>query len=147
MMYKFGKKSNRNLIGVHPILAFVMIEAIKICKVDFGIVEGVRTTKKQRKLVKKGYSKTMNSYHLYGLAVDAVPYVNGKYDWSNKKAFKEIAKTVKKVCKKHGIRCIKNGYDMWGWDYPHWQMNGWRKKYDVRKIIDAEKLTELKRVA
>ena len=133
MSYKFGKKSLHRLIGVHPELAFAAHEALKICKVDFGVTEGVRSMKRQRKLVKQKRSKTLKSYHLNGLAEDLVPYIEGNYRWDNIEAFEEIAKAMNIVIRKHGLN-IQNGFAMWGWDRPHWQMTGLRNKYDIRRI-------------
>jgi len=133
MAYKLGKRSLRNLVGVHPQLAFAVHEAIKITDVDFGVLEGVRSMKRQRKLVKQGRSKTYRSYHLYGLAVDLVPYIDGNYRWDSEDAFRKINKAMKKVIKKYNLN-IDNGYDLWGWDRPHWQMTGMRSYYDIRKI-------------
>ncbi len=132
-MYKLGKRSKKELIGVHPMLAFVVMEAIKITKQDFMIFDGVRTKAEQRKLVARGVSKSMNSYHLYGLAVDLVAYVNGKPSW-DKKYYHEIAKAMKKAIKKHNIKGIDWGFDLWGWDMAHFQLTGLRSKYDIRKI-------------
>ena len=131
-MYKLGKKSWKKLVGVHPILSFAVSEAIKLTTQDFLVVEGVRTLARQKELVKKGYSKTMNSYHLYGLAVDLVPFVNGGMTFDDK-YFNGIRKAMKEVIKKYDLP-IENGYDKWGWDKPHWQMTGFRNEYDIRKI-------------
>ncbi len=133
MAFALGKRSLKRLIGVHPELAFAVHEAIKITKVDFGVTEGVRSMERQRKLVKKGRSKTLKSYHLNGLAVDLVPYIDGNYRWDSNKAFDAISEAMNTVIKKYGLK-IDNGYALWGWDRPHWQMTGMRSKYDVRKI-------------
>ena len=81
-MYKFSKRSLRNLEGVHPLLVNVVHRALELSNIDFTVVEGLRTIEKQREYVAKGASKTMNSYHLkqkdgYGHAVDIYPYYNG----------------------------------------------------------------------
>jgi len=127
----------QRLVGVHPLLAFAVIEAIKISEVDFGVVEGVRTLERQKWLKENGYSKTLNSYHLYGLAVDLVPYVDGNYRWDKIEHFEEIAKAMHTVIKKYNLP-IQNGFDLWGWDRPHWQMTGWRRHYDIRKLAKVE---------
>jgi hypothetical protein len=131
-MYKLGKKSLKNLVGVHPILGFAVQEAIKITKQDFTVLEGVRTVERQAQLVKDGASKTLDSYHLYGLAVDLVAIVDGKPSWSEK-LYPEIARAMKEVIKKHGLP-IEWGFDKWKWDMPHWQMTGYKKEYDIRTI-------------
>ena len=135
-MYKLGKRSKRELIGVHPSLAFVVTEAIKITKQDFMVLDGLRTRKEQKKLVTRGVSKTMNSFHLYGLATDLVAYVNGKPTWEEK-YYKEIAKAVKTVCKKHDIK-VDWGFDMWKWDMAHFQLTKLDGK-DARKVYDYRK--------
>ena len=133
MAYKLGKRSLKRLVGVHPLLAFAVTEAIKISKVDFGVIEGVRKMKRQKKLVKQGKSKTFNSYHLYGLAVDLVPYIDGNYRWDDPAAFQEIAVAMQKVINTYSLP-VEWGFKKWGWDMPHWQMTGFRAKYDIRKI-------------
>ncbi len=134
MSFKLGKKSLRRLVGVHPLLAFAVYEALKISKIDFGVTEGVRTMKRQRKLVRQKRSKTLKSYHLNGLAVDIVPFINGNYRWDNEAAFREISRVMNIVIKKYRLNEIQNGFALWGWDNPHWQMTGMRKKYDIRAI-------------
>ena len=131
-MYKLGKRSLKNLVGIHPELAFAVTEAIKITKQDFSVVEGVRSMQRQKQLVAQGSSKTYKSYHLNGLAVDLVPYVDGKLSWEDK-YFPAIHEAMTSVIKKYGLN-IDNGFDLWGWDKPHWQMTGKKKEYDIRKI-------------
>ena len=134
--YKFGKGSLRELVGVHPYLAFAAQKAIERTEFDFGVFDGVRTAKEQRKLVARGTSKTSNSYHLYGLAIDLVPYFDSKYNWDGKRAlkyFNEIAKVMNDIIKEYDLP-IKHGFAMWGWDRAHWEMTGYQNKYDVRKL-------------
>ena len=131
--YRLGKQSQANLVGVHPILAFAVYEAIERVGIDFGVSEGVRSVARQKKLVAKGVSKTMNSYHLYGLAVDLVPYHHGRYHWDSPSDFQQIATAMGEVIAEYGLP-IEWGYEKWGWDMPHWQMTGYRKRYDIRKL-------------
>ncbi len=128
-----SNRSMKELVGVHPILSFAVTEAISITNQDFMVFDGVRTATEQQKLVERGVSKTNNSYHLYGLAVDLVAYVDGKPTWE-KEYYDDIAEAMKFVIKKHDLP-IEWGYDKWSWDLPHWQLTGWRKKYDIRKLI------------
>ena len=122
----------RELIGVHPILAFAVVKAIEITQQDFMVFDGIRTTREQEKLVQRGVSKSYNSYHLYGLAVDLVAYVDGKPTWEERH-YGAIAEAMNEVIEKYDLP-IKNGFQEWGWDMPHWEMTGWRPKYDIRKI-------------
>ena len=69
--------SEQRLSEVKPCLQAIMHEAVARAE-DLGmtvqITEGLRTLERQRQLVAAGKSKTMNSYHLNGRAVDV--YVN-----------------------------------------------------------------------
>ena len=133
-MYKFGKTSLRRLNGVHPFLAAVCHEALGVCDVDFSVVDGVRTVERQREYYQAGTSQTLDSYHLYGLAVDLVPYIGGKLEWDDDDGYKAIAEAMNFVSRKHRWEFIRNGFEMWGWDKPHWQMNNRKGLYDVRKL-------------
>lgn len=70
MTFALSRRSEARLVGVHPDLVAVVRRAIQITEVDFGVLEGVRTLERQRELVAKGASQTMNSRHLTGHAVD-----------------------------------------------------------------------------
>jgi lysophospholipase L1-like esterase len=65
------------------------------------------------------------------LAVDLVAYVNGKPTWEEK-YYPKIAEAMKIIINKYGLP-IDNGFDLWGWDMPHWQLTGFKTKYDIRK--------------
>ena len=134
MRYKLGRTSRRKMVGLHPIIAFAVEEAIKISDIDFGVLDGVRSMKRQKYLVAKGRSKTFRSYHLYGLAVDLVPFVHGRYTWDDKHGyFEKIDEAMKTVIAKYHLP-IESGFDKWGWDKPHWQMTGYKAEYDIRRI-------------
>lgn len=81
MSYALGNKSRQNLVGVHPDLVRVVLRAIELTAQDFTVLDGVRTIEEQTALVASGASKTMDSRHLTGHAVDLVPVVNGKLRW------------------------------------------------------------------
>ena len=81
MGFSLGKRSLAELEGVHEELVAVVNHAIKITQVDFAVHDGIRTQDEQAALVARGASKTMNSRHLTGHAVDLVPYINGKLRW------------------------------------------------------------------
>lgn len=132
-MFCFGKKSLGNLIGVYPPLAAVAMEAIKISKTDFSVFEGVRTIKRQRMLVRSGRSRTLRSYHLNGLALDLVPFIDGKLTWSNIKAFKEIERAINEASKKLGYDFIHRPFS---WDLAHWQCSGKKEEYDIRNLTN-----------
>lgn len=125
MSFTFGAKSLAKLEGVHPDLVRVLKRAIKLTPVDFSVVEGVRTRKRQAELFAAGASKTMNSRHLTGHAVDIAPYVAGsiRWDWP---LFHQIAPAMKQAAQELGVPVV------WGGDWrfkdgPHWELD--RRKY------------------
>ena len=120
-MFVLSARSSARLIGVHPDLVEVVEAAIKITTVDFSVVEGVRTLAKQKEYFQKGKSKTMNSRHLTGHAVDLAPWVNGTIDWEDNNAFRAVAKSMKTAADAAGVP-IQWGYDLWQWDEPHYQL-------------------------
>ena len=67
MSFKLGKRSLSRLEGVDERLVAVVKYAIGISKVDFTVLEGLRSIGRQRELVKRGNSQTMKSKHIEGL--------------------------------------------------------------------------------
>ena len=81
MGFKLSQRSIERLDGVKDQLVDVVVRAIEITTVDFGVTEGLRTIETQRQYVATGKSQTMDSKHLTGDAVDLVAYVNGQVSW------------------------------------------------------------------
>lgn len=81
--FKFGAASQRELEGINLDLFRCVQLALTYCSQDFCVYDGIRSYKEQQTHVANGTSKTMQSKHLQGLAVDLVPWVNGgpKWDW------------------------------------------------------------------
>ena len=50
-------------------------------------------------MVLNGHSKTMNSRHLTGHAVDLAPMVNNRIPWDDWHAFAHVAKAMKQAAK------------------------------------------------
>lgn len=121
MSYRLGRRSIKKLRPVHPDLYAVVRLAITLTKQDFTVFEGMRTVKRQRQLVANGKSKTMNSRHLTGHAVDLVPWINGKPVW-NTKACRVISRAVKKAARILGIPIEWGGNWRSFFDGPHFQL-------------------------
>lgn len=81
MRFHLGTRSEENLVGIDPDLVKCVRRAIATTSEDFGVFEGMRSLERQRELVKSGASRTLDSYHLTGHAVDLVPYVGGRLQW------------------------------------------------------------------
>ncbi len=127
MPYSLGTRSKKRLKGVHPDLVKVVERAIKITNCDFTVLEGLRSLERQRKLVTKGASKTMNSRHLTGHAVDLGAWVDGKvsWDWSY---YHRISDAMKMAARELDVDLE------WGGDWksfkdgPHFQLSWNRYK-------------------
>lgn len=94
MTFKLSQRSLDNLNGVDPKLVAVVKRAIELTKVDFGVIEGLRTVERQRELVDKGASQTMASKHVEGKAVDLMAYIGSRASWELN-LYDDIADAVK----------------------------------------------------
>jgi peptidoglycan L-alanyl-D-glutamate endopeptidase CwlK len=113
--FKFSKRSEQRLSGIHPDLVRVVRRALELSTIDFTIVEGLRTKKRQAQLVAAGASWTMNSRHLTGHAVDIAPVIGGviRWDWP---PFHELARAMKEAAKELKIPIVWGGD--WVWKKP-----------------------------
>lgn len=102
MSFKLSVRSKGKLKGVHPDLVRVVAKAIQITPVDFGVTQGLRTLEQQRAYVASGASKTMNSRHLTGHAVDVMAYVGreGRWDFG---LYIQIAEAFRQAAKIEGV--------------------------------------------
>lgn len=121
-MYRFSKNSLDNLKGIDTrliIMAGLMLDASVY---DFVVTEGLRTVERQKFLVSKGKSQTMNSKHIIGKAFDIAILVDGKANWEYKH-YKAFADDFKRIAK------FLNFNVTWGGDWhsfvdcPHFQIN------------------------
>lgn len=83
MSIVLGQRSLSRLEGVHPDLVRVIKKAAAMSSLDFTVLEGMRSKARQQQLMKQGATKTLNSRHLTGHAVDIAPMVDGtvRWDW------------------------------------------------------------------
>lgn len=104
MAYRLSDRSKAKLDGVHPDLVKVVKRAIEITKHDFLVLEGLRTMERQRWLKQMGRSKTLNSRHLTGHAVDLGAWdgVTNSVVWDWPAYFK-IAEAMQAAAKEYEI--------------------------------------------
>jgi hypothetical protein len=105
-MPKFGRKSRGVLEGLNEDLQELLSEAIKY--VDISLIEGRRSLERQKELKKLGSTKTLDSKHLKGEAVDLAPY---PIDWENRERFIYVAGIIKGIALHLGIPVV------WGGDW------------------------------
>lgn len=120
-MFTLGPRSVLRLQGVHPDLVKVVHRAIELSTVDFTVLEGLRTLERQKALVAAGASKTMNSRHLTGHAVDLGAWVDGqvRWDWP---LYHQIAAAMKAAAKELTIPLEWGGDWRTFKDGPHYQL-------------------------
>mgnify|MGYP000040422112 FL=1 len=123
MTYKLGNRSMQRLSGVHPDLIAVVKLAISKSKVDFTVLEGIRSPVRQRQLYKAGKSTTLNSRHITGHAVDLAPW---PISWPLED-FYPIAEAMKDAAEELEVSLEWGGDWKSFTDGPHFQLS--RKKY------------------
>ncbi len=122
MSFRLSARSRARMKGVHPALVEVIEAAIRTTPVDFMVTEGLRTAARQAALVKAGASRTLNSRHLTGHAVDIAAMVDGqvRWDWP---LYPRIAEAIKAAAKARGVALV------WGGDWsrlrdgPHFELD------------------------
>lgn len=126
MGFKLSLRSLDRMKGVHPDLVKVVKRAIEISDVDFMVTEGLRTKERQKQLFAAGASKTLNSRHITGHAVDLAALVGGqiRWDWP---LYARIAYAMKMAADELKVKIV------WGGDWksfkdgPHFELD--RKFY------------------
>lgn len=103
MSFKLSKRSLSHLEGVDSDLVKVVHRAIEITSVDFGVIEGLRTVEEQKALVESGASKTMNSKHLTGHAVDLAAFIGPRISWELN-LYDNIADAMKAAAIEHNVK-------------------------------------------
>lgn len=136
------KVTGDKLAMLHPKMrgqARKFVESARKLGIDLRVTSTYRSIAKQNELY--GYGRTDKSkgivtnarggqsYHNYGLAMDVVPYVDGKPDWKT-----DWAK-LGALGKAHGLE--------WGGDFktfvdrPHFQMKFGKTTTELKAMIDA----------
>ena len=123
-MPHFGKKSKERLKGVVNKLIKVLNELIKI--MDVTIIEGVRSSEKQEKLLKQGATKVKYSKHMEGKAVDLAPY---PIDWDDLERFYYMGGMIRGIGKELGINV------RWGGD---WDSDGNIRDQSFNDLVHVE---------
>ena len=106
---ELSELSKKRLEGVDERLKAVVIECAARCSFPFNVSEGVRTIEKQREYYHQGKSKTMNSKHLTGKAVDLYPLTMNRkqIDWSR---FEDLADLMFQVAKDQDTEIVWGGH-------------------------------------
>lgn len=114
------------LSSVKPELQAVVRLAAANSTRRFRVFEGLRTLEIQKAYVARGVSKTLNSRHLTGDAVDLWPLGDydgdGSFETDHKDmvAFKEVVQAMVEAAKDLNFPLTSGGL-AWGWDWYHFQ--------------------------
>lgn len=123
----YYEKTKHRLKGVNPKL-IKMIELVQAMNLpfDLSISEGLRTLETQKRYLREGKTKTINSRHLSGNAFDIYPIVDNKIPPSNHSSWFKLYQAFKQAAEQLGY---ENSDWTWGgsWktfvDKPHYQWN------------------------
>ena len=136
-MFSLSQRSIDRLHGVDDRLVDVVKAAIQITRIDFGVVQGLRTIEMQRKLVASGASQTMASKHLDGKAVDLMAYIDGRGSWELN-LYDNIADAMAQAANDIGVKV------RWGaaWhvdDIGQWHKDGKTMEAAMNAYIDLRR--------
>lgn len=136
-MRKYSNRSLASLKGIHPDLRRVIDRALQSSALDFAVIEGLRTKERQEKLFASGASKTMNSRHITGHAVDLLPIDpttgKGEFAWP---LYDKLGPAVKAAAKREGVPLIWGGDWTTFKDGPHFELD--RRVYNESKWTTTE---------
>jgi len=112
----------QRLKGVHPDLMRVIQRAAKDAITEFRVLEGLRSLERQKELLAQGATRTLNSRHLTGHAVDLAPVIGGviRWDWP---LYYKLADLVKKSAEACAVPIEWGGDWRTFKDGPHFQLS------------------------
>lgn len=133
-MFKLSDTSKKHLLDIDTKLVNCVKFAIEITRVDFSVTDGIRTLEEQQAAYKAGTTKTMESKHLDGKAVDLVPYVHGKLRWEINLC-DDVADAMRQASNKYNVKIRWGG----AWHIPDiWQWTGTMREANLN-YIDARR--------
>jgi peptidoglycan L-alanyl-D-glutamate endopeptidase CwlK len=116
-----SSRSISRLQDVHPDLVRVVHCAAATSDLDFMVLEGRRALDRQKQLLAAKATRTLNSRHLTGHAVDLAPMLGGNVSW-DWPLYHRLAKIVKAAAAAENVPLT------WGGDWrnfkdgPHWEL-------------------------
>jgi peptidoglycan LD-endopeptidase CwlK len=138
------ERSEKHLLGVHPDLVRVMRAASERTK--FRITEGLRDRERQAELVRSGKSKTQNSRHLTGHAIDLIAIGEDGIATYDMEDMARVAGVIREVAKEMDIPIQWGAAAKYGGDFktfndsPHWQLP-W-KQYPAIGVSTTTRVVE-----
>lgn len=148
--FQLTPRDRDRLAGVHPHLISIVTHVATVSPERFVVLEGLRTIERQRELFAKRATRTLNSRHLTGHAVDIAPLLDEDGDgdieiswhWDH---YYPLAELIKRMAGYLGIPII------WGGDWtnfkdgPHWELP--RQLYQANVGENGQQVAEGVQVA
>jgi peptidoglycan LD-endopeptidase CwlK len=131
-------RSEDKLLGVRPELVKVIREAATRTK--FRVTEGLRTPERQKMLVAQRKSKTLNSRHISGHAIDFIAIGDDGIATYDMDDMKRVANVVKGVAVEQGVKIQWGGDWPGAWDSPHVELD--RKAYPANVVSTTMRVVE-----
>ncbi len=143
MQKKNVQQVNRDIALLAQFLVIKLTGALDECHelgYEVALFEGFRFPERQQALYDQGrskpgkivtYAKPGESFHQYGLAVDIVGKVNGKWDWSI-----DYYDKITEIFVRHGFETLK-------FEKAHFQITGGMKVQKAAKIAKEQGLLAL----
>lgn len=120
MAYRLGAQSRARLAGVHPDLARVVERAITISKIDFKVIEGVRS--REQMMINYGKGRSAAQLAAKGIPAKYAASGSAKVTWLADPFNSKHAR--QKDGFSHAVDCLPAPYD--------WKEGpGWRLMYDA----------------
>lgn len=119
---KANERSRKRLAGVHPMLRSLITDFASHTHHKFLVTEGVRTKERQAELVRAGASRTMNSKHLTGRAVDIAVVIGSevRWDWP---LYRTFAEDLKSFARANHVNLIAGADWLHFPDGPHFELS------------------------
>lgn len=132
------QRSLDKLQGVHPALAGVIKAAAE--RTQFRVTEGLRSRERQVLLVKQKKSKTLNSRHITGHAIDFIAIGTDDVATYDLPDMKRVAGVIKAVAQEQGVKIAWGGDWKGAWDTPHIELD--RKAYPAIGVSTTTRVVE-----
>ena len=121
MSITLGPRSISRLTDVHSDLVRVVHRAAALSSLDFTVLEGWRNLDRQKQLLAEKATKTLNSRHLTGHAVDIAPMIGGSVSW-DWPLYHRLAKVIKAAAALEEVPITWGGDWRTFKDGPHWEL-------------------------
>lgn len=122
MTVNLTPRDMQRLHGVHPDLVKVIEKAAVTSPIQFFVIEGMRTEGQEEINVQNGKSQTMDSRHLFGLAVDLGITLNGVLTW-DVPSYTKLADIMLAAAASLNIPIVWGGSWKTLKDYDHFELN------------------------